>query len=154
MSSGNGEEVIGKKQISLCIFCDKPLFDYEPEYCCNGYMCGCMGLPIYPPIHEECVIIKFLSDIKKMSEQEPNFVLGMAFNGDKSPKVDFECKLNGEELKLSNPPRQICEYLMDSMSMISGLKEHIPLLIKLLEDKRDKTISNDVNSIMPDNLNK
>lgn len=26
----------------------------EPEYCCSGYMCGCMGLPIDPPLCEKC----------------------------------------------------------------------------------------------------
>lgn len=28
--------------------------DYEEEYCCSGYMCGCMGLPIDPILCEEC----------------------------------------------------------------------------------------------------
>lgn len=26
----------------------------EPEYCCNGHMCGCHGFPIDPPYCDEC----------------------------------------------------------------------------------------------------
>ncbi|MNW37050.1 hypothetical protein D3C74_140810 [compost metagenome] len=37
-----------------CINCGT-LTDYEPEYCCEGRECGCMGLPIEPPIcSKEC----------------------------------------------------------------------------------------------------
>ena len=37
-----------------CIFCNKPVDDYIAEYCCDGYMCGCGGGPIEPPMHIEC----------------------------------------------------------------------------------------------------
>ncbi|GBF73157.1 hypothetical protein PA598K_01442 [Paenibacillus sp. 598K] len=38
-----------------CIVCGVDVPDYEPEMCCSGYMCGCMGLPIEPPIcSKEC----------------------------------------------------------------------------------------------------
>ncbi|UVI31195.1 hypothetical protein [Paenibacillus spongiae] len=37
-----------------CIECNAEIEDYEPEYCCSGWMCGCMGLPIDPPLCEEC----------------------------------------------------------------------------------------------------
>jgi hypothetical protein len=39
-----------------CIVCGEVVTDYEPEYCCYGniygteYHCGCMGLPIEPPL--------------------------------------------------------------------------------------------------------
>lgn len=26
----------------------------EPKYCCSGYMCGCYGMPIDPPLCEKC----------------------------------------------------------------------------------------------------
>lgn len=26
----------------------------EPEYCCNGRECGCMGKPIDPPLCDAC----------------------------------------------------------------------------------------------------
>ncbi len=29
--------------------------DDEPEICCDGRECGCMGLPINPPICNECL---------------------------------------------------------------------------------------------------
>lgn len=32
-----------------CVQCDKPL-NYEPQMCCSGYECGCMGLPVDPPV--------------------------------------------------------------------------------------------------------
>lgn len=37
----------------LCIICNKPVEDYEPKMCCDGYMCGCMGLAIEPCICSE-----------------------------------------------------------------------------------------------------
>ena len=38
-----------------CMVCGKPMPDYEPQGCCDGRECGCMGLPIEPPIcSEEC----------------------------------------------------------------------------------------------------
>ena len=30
-----------------CLICGK---DIEIQVCCNGYMCGCMGQPVEPPI--------------------------------------------------------------------------------------------------------
>jgi len=35
--------------MSNCIICGKPL-DYEPQYCCDGKDCGCMGGPVEPPV--------------------------------------------------------------------------------------------------------
>lgn len=45
---------------TTCYCCDKPKKNseyklYEPEYCCDGRMCGCMGRPINPPICDECM---------------------------------------------------------------------------------------------------
>lgn len=38
-----------------CEMCDKPLPDYEPQYCCSGHECGCHGMPTEPPIcSDEC----------------------------------------------------------------------------------------------------
>ncbi len=37
-----------------CCNCLKPTPDYEPKFCCNGFQCGCYGLPIDPPLCEEC----------------------------------------------------------------------------------------------------
>lgn len=27
----------------------------EAKYCCNGYMCGCMGAPVDPPYCDSCI---------------------------------------------------------------------------------------------------
>ena len=38
-----------------CMICEKPLESYEPEICCEGHECGCMGQPVNPPIcSNEC----------------------------------------------------------------------------------------------------
>ena len=36
----------------LCLICEKPIPDYEPEYCCTGLSneCYCLGLPTHPPV--------------------------------------------------------------------------------------------------------
>lgn len=40
---------------NYCVVCGKEFEGEEPKLCCSGYMCGCMGLPIYPIIcSEEC----------------------------------------------------------------------------------------------------
>lgn len=36
--------------MEYCMICSKEMPDYEPMYCCSGRECGCMGLPIEPPI--------------------------------------------------------------------------------------------------------
>ena len=41
------------KQPATCLNCGTEI-DYEPEYCCNGRECGCMGKPLEPPVCEEC----------------------------------------------------------------------------------------------------
>lgn len=36
-----------------CTECGKEI-EFEPEMCCSGRDCGCMGMPIYPPWCGEC----------------------------------------------------------------------------------------------------
>ena len=31
-----------------CLICEKPVYDYKPDLCCNGSECSCMGQPINP----------------------------------------------------------------------------------------------------------
>lgn len=51
-----------------CIICGKP-FLFEAEFCCNGDMCGCMGLPIYPPIcSDECYLKAGYIPIEKVEK--------------------------------------------------------------------------------------
>ena len=43
-----------KKDDWICMVCKGPL-GYEPNFCCDGHMCGCRGLPTEPPIcSKEC----------------------------------------------------------------------------------------------------
>lgn len=44
-----------------CVECDEYLtvdemdrWYSESEHCCSGYHCGCEGLPLDPPICDEC----------------------------------------------------------------------------------------------------
>jgi hypothetical protein len=37
-----------------CHYCDNIVDNYVPEGCCSGRDCGCMGMPIEPPICDEC----------------------------------------------------------------------------------------------------
>lgn len=43
-----------------CLICGRPTEDYEPEYCCSGYLCGRMGEPLNPctcsPICEDAFL--------------------------------------------------------------------------------------------------
>lgn len=43
-----------------CMKCGTPVPDYEARYCCSGRECGCYGLPLEPPLCEECAT-KFYS---------------------------------------------------------------------------------------------
>lgn len=36
-----------------CMECGKHI-EYVPQYCCSGFECGCGGLPIDPPVCDEC----------------------------------------------------------------------------------------------------
>lgn len=50
-NGGNMKSKIMEK--TKCIKCGI-LIDYEPKMCCNGSDCGCMGLPIEPPVCDKC----------------------------------------------------------------------------------------------------
>ena len=35
---------------SECVVCGEKVKHYNPEFCCSGQDCTCMGLPIEPPL--------------------------------------------------------------------------------------------------------
>lgn len=38
-----------------CMFCGQTWLGPEPQYCCSGRDCGCMGMPVDPIVcSEEC----------------------------------------------------------------------------------------------------
>lgn len=37
-----------------CYKCKRPVYGYEPEFCCNERDCACMGYPIEPPLCDDC----------------------------------------------------------------------------------------------------
>ena len=60
---------INKQFADLLGYTVEEVKDWEPEYCCNGYMCGCMGQPIEPPEHEICCAIKMLERVKEIEKK-------------------------------------------------------------------------------------
>lgn len=43
------------KYVCNCLICGKSVLDYEPEMCCDGRECGCMGQPTNPCVcSKEC----------------------------------------------------------------------------------------------------
>jgi hypothetical protein len=44
------DEKMKKKYSVKCIICGKKVVNYKPIYCCHDRDCGCMGLPIEPPL--------------------------------------------------------------------------------------------------------
>jgi len=51
-SSGNSTKPL---VTCRCMVCDKEFLDVEPQMCCSGRDCGCMGMPIEPVVcSEEC----------------------------------------------------------------------------------------------------
>lgn len=62
----NGSNYLGNSDIKLvydqvkkndilltCMGCDESFLGPEPKMCCNGYECGCMGMPIDPIVCDE-----------------------------------------------------------------------------------------------------
>ncbi len=44
-----GESAAGGERAGTpCLICGRPVPDYVPEYCCNGFECGCHGQPSEP----------------------------------------------------------------------------------------------------------
>ena len=58
-----------------CLGCDTELKDFEPKFCCSGLQeqCGCMGLPIDPPICDKECWERYMNkkNINKDQKQEP-----------------------------------------------------------------------------------
>jgi hypothetical protein len=53
-----------------CLKCGVEVEGYEPQMCCNGYMCGCRGMPIEPCLCPECWDIEFPRKNKSAITQE------------------------------------------------------------------------------------
>lgn len=54
-----------------CLICSKPVADadYKPEFCCNGYECGCRGVPTNPCVCSDACEDALYSGIGKEFEQ-------------------------------------------------------------------------------------
>jgi hypothetical protein len=62
---------IGKCKLT-CMVCDKDFIGDEPQYCCDGRVCGCMGMPIYPVVcSDECYEV-FANGSKLSAKNNPH----------------------------------------------------------------------------------
>ena len=42
------------EQDDFCVVCTTQVFGYRPEFCCDGFECGCMGKPTKPCLCPDC----------------------------------------------------------------------------------------------------
>ena len=47
-----------------CEICGNKI-DHPPQYCCNGFDCGCRGLPTGPPVCSEKCYDKFVRKVQR-----------------------------------------------------------------------------------------
>jgi len=52
-----------------CLICCKPVPDYDPGFCCNGYECGCIGQPTEPCVCSDDCADALYNGIGKPYEQ-------------------------------------------------------------------------------------
>lgn len=68
--------MINKEPILIkikCGECEKDFMGPEPEFCCNGQDCGCMGLPIHPDsVYCEACLEKhgFFKNVKEPNHEQ------------------------------------------------------------------------------------
>ena len=54
-----------------CEVCGKELIDYNPQFCCNAFDCGCQGKPTNPPICSNECWDKLMEDSKNNPPDKP-----------------------------------------------------------------------------------
>lgn len=47
-----------------CLICKKEFEGYDPKMCCNGFECGCMGMPTEPAICSEKCWDKLMGKVR------------------------------------------------------------------------------------------
>jgi hypothetical protein len=111
------------------MFCGEDVEDYEPVYCCDGYMCGCQGMPIDPPMHTSCVVIDYLKKLKNFCNVNKDISIGMCRS------------YPGQEVKLQNHRKVISseditvkesQYVMDCQGYAQGLADMADHIIEQL----------------------
>ena len=114
-----------------CYFCRQPVEDFEPVYCCDGYMCGCQGQPIDPPMHDDCVTIDLLKKIKDFcaKAKEQNISIGMcrSFPGQEVKLENHRHLISSEDITPSE-----AKYVMDCQGYTSRVAEIADSLIEQL----------------------
>jgi hypothetical protein len=53
-----------------CMICGKPIPEYIPQYCCDGWECNCHGLPIDPPVCSDQCFDKLMNNGRVMPLKE------------------------------------------------------------------------------------
>jgi hypothetical protein len=55
-------------EMNFCLICGRPVPDFKPERCCDGFMCGCQGAPMNPCLcSDTCATALF--DVKGTFEE-------------------------------------------------------------------------------------
>lgn len=97
----------------------------EPEFCCNGRECGCMGLPIDPPYCDKCYAEAMEEANKKYAE--PGVIHGVKYatlHDEKGePLADIEVVLHDPE------PETVRIYCWecDGLGWTMGYDNHLPI---------------------------
>jgi hypothetical protein len=114
-----------------CYFCGLPVDDFEPIYCCGGQDCGCQGMPIDPPMHDDCVTIDFLKKVKDFSAKakEQNISIGMcrSFPGKEAKLENHRHLISSEDITVAE-----AQYVMDCQGTSLRLAEIADSLIEKL----------------------
>jgi len=114
-----------------CYFCGQPVDDFEPVYCCSGYMCGCQGMPIDPPMHDDCVTIDLLKKLKdfsaKSKEQKLSICMSSYFPGKHVKLENHRNLISSEDIT-----RAEAQYIMDCQGYTSRVADIADSLIEKL----------------------
>jgi len=59
-------------EIYECQKCGNQVLDYQPQLCCDGRECGCLGLPLEPCICTECWDNYYINLLKIKIKEDVN----------------------------------------------------------------------------------
>ncbi len=114
-----------------CFFCGEDVEDYEPTYCCDGYMCGCQGMPIDPPMHNNCIVINLLKKVKKLAGADIRLSGRRSYGPGERSSTELHC---GVDKVISNKDITAKElrYIMDLQGTIRSVNDWADHIIEQL----------------------
>ena len=121
-------------QNNECIYCGEPVKDYEPEYCCNGDMCGCQGMPINPPAHRICCLVDALEKTEKFISKQKDRNETISFKTIIGAEQKRYVMVGNKEILIQN--RKDFEIIRDTISELYRLYTWLGDFKKMLLDKQ------------------